>query len=194
MNVLRWGTKIIENASPAGLILAGTALALTTPPFRRKLRGVAVMATRGVLVATETVQNTALTLREGLEDIVAEAKASSDPLAEDEKNKCTLTTAVKNHGRRLAVTAAAGALAVRDEFNNIVEEAKKESPTNEENTEMNALTESAETKGSNEAEFQATNQPLALSETTAPDHEILEEVEPDIGSTTSLKRRTRSNK
>lgn len=144
MNVLRWGANMIENASPAGLILAGTAVALTSPPIRKQLRSVAVMATRGVLMAADTLQSTAATLREGVEDIVAEARVPAEASTGDTVQDCNLMQAVKNHGRQLATTAVAGALAVREGLNSIVEEAKEErqAASQEEMNEMPSSLES----------------------------------------------------
>ncbi len=83
MNVLRWGANIVKGTSPVNLILAGTVLAIASPPIRRRLRSAAVMATRGILLAAGTVQGTIATFRENLEDIAAEARSEPDLPWED---------------------------------------------------------------------------------------------------------------
>jgi hypothetical protein len=124
MNVLRWGANMLENTTPVGLILAGAVLAMASPPVRRGVRSAAVMATRGVLMAAGAVQTTVAAVREDLEDVVAEAQTPADPASDAAESDCTMVKAARNHGRRLAVTAAAGALAVRDGLQGIVEEAR----------------------------------------------------------------------
>jgi len=125
MNVLRWGANMIEGASPGGLILVGTMLAIASPPVRRGLRSAAVTATRGVMMVVGAIQGTAATFRENIEDIAAEAKSPINPASDDESEEnCTIAKAAKNHGHRLAVAATAGAMAIRDEMRGIVEEAK----------------------------------------------------------------------
>lgn len=124
MNVLRLGANMIERASPTGLILAGTVLALTSPPVRRGLRSVAVMTARGVLAATDTLQNTVTTLRSSLEDIVIEAKTPVEQLEDMDAASPSLFSAAKSKGRRMAVTAAVGALTARKVARNIMAEAK----------------------------------------------------------------------
>ena len=127
MNVLRWGANMIQETSPAGLIFAGALLSLTSPPVRQRLRSAAITATRGVLVAASTVQGTAASMRKGMEDIVTEAKTPTDHSAVEER--CTLLTASKNSGRRLAVMAATSAMAVREGFQSILEDAKNHHET-----------------------------------------------------------------
>jgi hypothetical protein len=124
MNVLRWGVNIMENTSPIGLVLAGTVLAMASPPVRKGVRSAAVMATRGLLTAAGAVQTTIAAFRENMKDVVAEAQTPADFSSGTAPDSCTLAKAAKSHGRRLAVTAAAGALAVRDGLHGIVEEAK----------------------------------------------------------------------
>lgn len=122
MNMIGIGSKMINRMSimsPAGMILVGGAAALAFPAVRHGLRSAAVIATRGVLAAAGTVQSTAASVREGMEDIIAEARAASE-------DRHPFMTSASARGRRLAINAAAGALAVHEGLRNIVEEAREE--------------------------------------------------------------------
>lgn len=120
MNVMRWGASMIQRTSPAGLILLGAGLALTLPPVRRGLRSSAVAAIRGVMTVSESVQETLSGMREGMENIVSEARGS-DGL---DDQPCTFLEAARTHGRRAAVAVAGGAMAARDEWKSIISEAR----------------------------------------------------------------------
>lgn len=71
-----------------------------------------------MLAVADTLQSTAASMREGIEDIVAEARAASE-------EQRTFMTTVKEHGRRMAINAAAGTMAVREGLRDIVEEARE---------------------------------------------------------------------
>lgn len=138
MNVLRWGTNMIEGASPAGLIIAGAMLAVAFPPVRKTLRGAAVMATRGVLTAADTVKDSVAMMRGEVQDMVAEARGPlAGAAAATPTDGRRLIRGVRRRGRRMAVTAAAGALAMREGLQDIIAEARnsreasrqEESPT-----------------------------------------------------------------
>ncbi len=120
MDVIGMGSRMVgrmSRMSPAGMLLVGGAAIFAFPAVRHGLRSAAVMTTRGVLAVADTLQGTAASMREGVEDIVAEARAAS------EEQRTFLETA-KAHGRRAAINAAAGAMAVREGLRNIVEEAR----------------------------------------------------------------------
>jgi hypothetical protein len=122
MDILGWGARMagrMSQMSPAGLFIAGGAAALAFPSVRHGLRGAAVLATRGVLAVADTARGTAAAMREGMEDLVAEARAAQ---AADEE--CTFMDAARNHGRRMAVVTAAGMAAIGEGLRGIVEEAK----------------------------------------------------------------------
>lgn len=73
--MLKMASKWISNSSPLGLILAGTAIIATAPMLKNAVRGVAVTATRGVLSIAEGAATLGEDVREGWEDLVAEAKS-----------------------------------------------------------------------------------------------------------------------
>lgn len=126
MNVLRWGSNMIENTTPAGFIIAGAVLAMASPPVRKGLRSAAVMATRGVLMAAGTVQSAMTSMRENVEDFIAEAKEPLDTAPTDAGQvRGGMIRSARRRGRRLAVGAAAGAFAVRNELRSIVEDARQ---------------------------------------------------------------------
>lgn len=106
MNVFNLGAKMISKTSPLLLVLAGVAIALAFSSNRRDLRGVAVKATKGALVAKDKVRNAAEKMRQESCEKAAKAK-----------------------GRRFAVAAAAKVLTLKEkaqiEFKSIVEEAKE---------------------------------------------------------------------
>lgn len=125
MNILRWGANVVEVSSPAGLIVAGAMLAVAFPPVRKTLRGAAVMATRGVLKAADAVKDSTAMIREGLKDMVAEARGPlAGGAAEPTRDGRRIIRGIRRHGRRLAITAAAGALAVHEGLHAIVAEAR----------------------------------------------------------------------
>lgn len=126
MNVLRWGANMIEGTTPAGLIVAGAVLAMASPPVRRGLRSAAVVATRGLLMAAGTLQGAMASMRGNMEEIAVEAKAPVEAAADEPiRERGRMVRSVRNRGRRMAVSAAAGAVAVRDELRSIVDEARQ---------------------------------------------------------------------
>lgn len=120
MNVMRWGASMLQRTSPAGLILLGAGLALAMPPVRRGLRSTAVAAIRGAMTVSESIQETFSGLREGMDDIMTEARGGDG--ADDQP--CTFLEAARTHGRRAAVAVAGGAMAARDEWKSIISEAR----------------------------------------------------------------------
>ncbi len=121
MDMLGWGARMAGRMSPAGLFLMGGAAALAFPSVRHGLRSVAVVTTRGVLTVTDAVHGSVAAVREGMEDIVAEARAAKEGLATGEES---LMATARDHGRRLAVGTAAGMMAVGEGLRDIVEEAR----------------------------------------------------------------------
>ncbi|BBB92646.1 MAG TPA: hypothetical protein PKA28_03545 [Methylomusa anaerophila] len=92
MNVLRWGTRMIERSHPATLVMAGAALALTFPPTRNLLRSAAVAVASGVIGTIEQIRGAGARFVEEVEDIVAEAKERTETqvyssLTEDEDHE-----------------------------------------------------------------------------------------------------------
>lgn len=110
MNILRWGSGLLERTTPAGLMIAGATLALTLPSVRRGLRSAAVLAARGVLSITDEAMSMKDRMAEDTEDLAGESgqKASLKDNWENFKSD------VRTQGRRAAVTAAMGALTVSD--------------------------------------------------------------------------------
>jgi hypothetical protein len=76
MLIMRSVSKMMERTSPTGLILGGAVLALSIPTVRGLLRSAAVSIVAGTLTLSKRVQNIITSGREGLEDIVLEAKLS----------------------------------------------------------------------------------------------------------------------
>ena len=132
MNIIRLGTRFLNNSSPLTLLAAGAAIAVAFPPVRRGFRAVAVMTARGALAVADSVKDLGGKLKESTADIVAEARDYSgspqDTLSET--IDCIKDT-VRHQGRRVAVATTAGALTLSDRarkirrnFKDVVEEAR----------------------------------------------------------------------
>ena len=128
MNILRYGTQVIEQATPAGMLLTGAAVALAVPQVRHGFRSAAVLVACGILRAADQVKSTFAHAKEEMSDFVAEAQ--DKPSCHDE-NWQSLKDKARKHRHRLAVATAAGVLtvsdkatALREEFESIMEEAK----------------------------------------------------------------------
>lgn len=76
MLLIRSVSRMIERTSPTGLIIGGAILALSIPTVRRALRSTAVSVVAGALTLSERIQNMVASGREGLEDVMIEAKMS----------------------------------------------------------------------------------------------------------------------
>lgn len=101
-------------------------LAVAFPPVRKTLRGAAVMATRGVLTATDAVKNSTAMMREELNEMMVEARGPvAGATAEVFGDGRRIIRGIRRRGRRMAVTAAAGALAMREGLHGIVAEARE---------------------------------------------------------------------
>jgi|GEM_PF-2891365 len=57
MNFLRYGTRMLQNTSPAGLLVSGTVLFLGLPLITKGLRCVAVLTARAIYSATDEARN-----------------------------------------------------------------------------------------------------------------------------------------
>ena len=115
-NFIRWGSRVLTRSSPTMLIATGAALALALPPVRKGLRSAAILTTRGFLNITDQIQHIGTTMKEELEDFVAEARESTtqptDTLSEQFKR---LKHGTRSQFRRIAVTVTGGALAASDQ-------------------------------------------------------------------------------
>lgn len=133
MNMLRWGSRVLQQSSPAALIVGGAALAMTLPPVRRGLRATAVLATRGVLMVADKINYLGASLQESAEDLLAEAREPMLGAGEAMQDKWDeFRSQAKQRHRKLAVAAAGGYLAakervdtLRDNWDSIVEEARQ---------------------------------------------------------------------
>lgn len=77
MYLLKMASKWLSRTSPLGLVLAGTAVVAAAPMAKNILRGAAVTATRGILAVAEGGAAVASDIKEGWEDVVAEAKTQN---------------------------------------------------------------------------------------------------------------------
>lgn len=75
MYLFKMASKWMANASPLGLLLVGTAVVAGVPAIKNVVRGVAVTAAKGVLTIAEGAATLGSDVKEGWEDLVAEAKA-----------------------------------------------------------------------------------------------------------------------
>jgi len=125
MNILRFGSRLLSNASPVGIILGGTALAMAVPPLRQGLRSVAVVATRGVLSIADEAKRVTAVSRESMEDMINEAKDPDTcfPSCTDFKES---VADLKTQPRRLAVAATMGALTVSDKAKSLYKDASEQ--------------------------------------------------------------------
>jgi len=57
MNFLHYSTKMLQNASPTGLLLGGTALLVSLPLIRKGLRCAAVLTARAIYSVTTEARN-----------------------------------------------------------------------------------------------------------------------------------------
>lgn len=124
MNILRFGSHLLSRASPVGIILGGTALALTVPPLRRGLRTVAVVATRGVLSIADEAKRVTAVSRENMESIINEAK-DPDTCCPSCADFTESVTDLKTGPHRLAVAATMGALTVSDKAKSLYKDASQ---------------------------------------------------------------------
>jgi hypothetical protein len=128
MNILRYGTHIIEQTTPAGIIITGAAVALAVPRVRHSFRSAAVLVAGGILQATDRIKSTLAHTKEEMNDFVAEAQ---DKQGHHDDSWQSLKDKARKHRHRLAVATAAGVLTVSDkasamcdEFDSIMKEAR----------------------------------------------------------------------
>ncbi len=128
MNILRYGTQLMQQATPAGVILTGAAVALAVPQVRHGFRSVAVLIAGGILQVTDQAKVSLAHAKEQMSNFVAEAQ---DKQCDHEDGWQSLKDTAREHRHRLAVATAAGVLtvtdkanAMRDEFDSIMEEAR----------------------------------------------------------------------
>lgn len=132
MNIMRLGTRFLNNSSPLTLLATGAAIAIAFPPVRRGLRSAAILTTRGALAVADSVKELGDKIKENTADIVAEARDySASPQDTLSETVDCIKDTVKNQGRRVAVATTAGALAlsdkakrIRSNFKDVVEEAR----------------------------------------------------------------------
>ena len=129
-NVLRMGSRIISGTSPVLLAATGAVIALTFPPVRRTIRSAAVLATKGVLIASDELRHATNRIRENAESIVQEARETGEIQCPSEAIR-SMRTSAKATGRKMAVAATAGLLAMKERakssqenLRSIVDEAK----------------------------------------------------------------------
>lgn len=129
-NVLRMGSRMINGTSPVLLAATGAMLALTLPPVRRTIRSAAVLATKGVLIASDEIKEMTGRLRENAESIVQEARETGEIQCPSEAIH-SMRTSAKAKGRKMAVAATASLLAMKERakasqqnLRSIVDEAK----------------------------------------------------------------------
>lgn len=125
MNILRFGSHLLRRSSPVGIILGGTALALTIPPIRQGLRSLAVAATRGVLSITDEAKKVTSASRESMEDIISEAK-NPDTCCPSCSDFTESVADLKAGPRRLAVAATMGVLSVSDKAKSLYKDASQQ--------------------------------------------------------------------
>lgn len=75
--------EAIGESSFLGLVLAGTAVVVLAPAVKNVLRGVAVTTAKGVISLTEGGAALASNVKEGWEDVVAQAKAQKGVNSQD---------------------------------------------------------------------------------------------------------------
>lgn len=75
--------EAIGESSFLGLVLAGTAVVVLAPAVKNVLRGVAVATAKGVISITEGGAALASNVKEGWEDVVAQAKAQKGLINQD---------------------------------------------------------------------------------------------------------------
>lgn len=119
MNILRYGARLIERTTPAGIIFTGAALALAFPPVRRSLRTVAVTAVGGVLTIADEAKNIVMQPQKTAKDIISEAQ--SDDCCPSCSDFTESVEDVRSAPRRMAVKAAAGVLAATDKAKSVVQ-------------------------------------------------------------------------
>lgn len=65
MNIIRWGSRLLENSTPFGLFVGVAAAAVALPVVRKGLRCGAVLATRGIYSIIDEAKKARTSLREG---------------------------------------------------------------------------------------------------------------------------------
>ena len=139
MNIMRFGSRVIESSSPFALLATGAALAAAFPPVRRTLRSAAVLTTRGALSITDSVKQLGNQIKINTSGIIAEAREAR-PLAQGGAVSETLgcfKDSIKNQSRQLAVATTASALTLSDkakslknDFKEVIAEARSGMETN----------------------------------------------------------------
>lgn len=134
MNFLRYSTRMLQNTSPAGLLVGGTVLFLGLPLLRKGLRCAAVLTARAIYSVTDEAKRITSVSRESMEDIMSEAQ-DPDTCCPSCSDLTESVADLRTTPRRLAVSATMGVLTVSDkakslykdasqQFKNIVDEAK----------------------------------------------------------------------
>jgi len=124
MNILRYGSHLLTESSPVGIIVGATALVLTVPPIRKGLRALAVVATRGVLSISDEAKRFTAESRENMEDILREAKDGETCCSSCSDFKESMVD-LKTQPRRLAVAATMGVLTASDKAKTLYKDASK---------------------------------------------------------------------
>jgi hypothetical protein len=125
MNFLRYGTRMLQGASPAGLLVGGTVMFLGFPVLRKGLRTLAVVVTRGVLSITDKAKEITAVSRESMEDIVREAK-NADTNCPGCPDFTENMADLKAGSRRLAVAATVGVLNASDKAKSLYKDASEQ--------------------------------------------------------------------
>ncbi|MBE3587181.1 MAG: hypothetical protein IMW93_01235 [Thermoanaerobacteraceae bacterium] len=125
-------TRVLQRTSPLGLLVSGLVVGVAVSPALRKgMRGLLVQATKMVLVASDQVKGIGNKISEGVNDLVAEARAKAEeekpPLIAEKVHAATV--AAVGTGLAAADRVRQVADGFKERFTGLVEEARKQQAT-----------------------------------------------------------------
>lgn len=110
MDVLRLGSRMLSRTTPAGLILAGSVLALSMPRVRHRVRSTTALALRGLLSLVEE------------NGVPVMAAADGDHSSSERERRQEFRDRSKGSARRVAVGAASGMISASDKAKELYED------------------------------------------------------------------------
>lgn len=117
---MRWlSWEPLMEISPVGLLAAGVVLGAGSPAIKSGLRGLAVGATKGILSISNQLKETGEKINEDWQDMVAEAKASLEPMRQGNAEVIPLARDTE-HQILESINA------IKKEFTNFMDETRQE--------------------------------------------------------------------
>lgn len=128
MSFLRYSTRMLQGASPVGVLVGGTVLFLGLPLLRKGLRCAAVLTARAIYSVTDEAKKVTSASRESMEDIISEAKTPDTCCPSCSAFKQSAAD-LRKRPRRLAVAATVGVLNASDKAKSLYKDASQQVKT-----------------------------------------------------------------